>query len=146
MRFKFSSIIVLLLFSCSNRSIPLSKGEGIFVDQLLNKVEKLQTDNHVVFILNQSFCAPCEEEVRKFYSGKYGKYRKLFVVPETRKPIQAEEKNYVSFLYQDMARYGVVRTNGTVLLFKGGNCVLLESIDVQNIEELKVKIDSLIRN
>lgn len=137
--FIFSSII-FILSACSNSTIKLSKGEAIFVDGIFEKAPAIQTENHIVFILNQSFCAPCEKEVKRFYSQKIEGYKKLFVVPSNRKPIADESKNYINFDYTDLARYGVIRTNGAVLVFKNGKCVLLESIDIQNIDLLNRKI------
>lgn len=146
MRLFFISSIVFILSACSNSTIKLSKGEEIFVDGIFEKTETIQTENHIVFVLNQSFCAPCEEEVKRFYSQKFGGYKKLFVVPSNRKPIADESKNYISFDYSDLARYGVVRANGAVMVFKNGKCVLLESIDVQHIDILNNHIESMTRN
>lgn len=146
MRIFFILSVVFILSACSNSTIKLSKGEAIFIAGIFEKTETIQTENHIVFILNQSFCAPCEEEVKRFYSQKFEGYKKLFVIPFNRKPIADESKNHIRFDYTDLARYGVIRTNGAVLVFKNGKCVLLESIDIQNIDLLNRQIKQVLHN
>ncbi len=146
-RFVTSLLILFMTVSCSSDSIKLSKGERIFIDQLLEKENEIKTGKQLIFILNQSECQPCEEKIRDFYrSDKWTQIEKTFIVPENREPITEEKKKYVQFKYKDLGMYGLIRANGTVILLDDGNCLLLESIDLNYMGELEQQILNCLTN
>ena len=129
------------LVSCKSNNISLSKGESMFLESLLSDERELMRGYQLIFILNQSYCQPCEEEVVKLYSSeKLEELKKTYIVPDNRKPIEIEADRFIYFSYQDLSKYGLIRANGTVILIDDGSCVLLESIDVNRISDLEQKI------
>lgn len=143
--YKIFSSVALILFSCSYTGIELSKGETFFVKDLFSRKGRLQKGTTIVFILNQSGCSPCEEQVEVFYSGKFKGADKLFVISENRAPTRDEAANFITFPEADLAQYGLIRANGTVLVFKNGKCVLLKSIDLLDLKQLTEEVKEVIR-
>lgn len=139
--------LLFIIVACTSDTIKLSKGERIFIDQLLEKENEMKTGKQLIFILNQSACQPCEDKIRDLYrSHKWNKIEKTFIVPENREPITEEKKKYVQFKYKDLGMYGLIRANGTVIVLDDGNCLLLESIDLNYMGELEQQILNCLTN
>lgn len=143
----FTSFILLILISCktSTNSLELSKGEKIFLSRLSEKKSGLKYGKHLIFILNESSCQPCEDKVKAFVaSNEWNGLDKLFIVTEDRNPLNEEFDNYTVFKYKDLASYGLVRPNGTILIIKNNECVYLESIDINHLDEIKSNMLSIL--
>ncbi len=138
-------LTLFFLISCTNPLVRFSKGEQLFIDEFLFKKKEVAVGDHIVFVLNKSACEPCEKVVKEFYMQPFGNIKKVFVVGSERSPEPDELNNFVYFDYKRLAKYGVTKVNGLVLLFKEGKCVLLESIDIQNITYLNRKINKMLK-
>lgn len=100
----------------------------------------------MVFILNISSCQPCEDKVNALItSDKWNNLNKTFIITNERAPIIKEKEGFISFERKDLLSYGLLRANGTVLLMKNGKCILIESIDINHIENLEKKITDLLK-
>ncbi|MCO5259539.1 MAG: hypothetical protein M9916_05295 [Crocinitomicaceae bacterium] len=143
----FIPFLLIVVFSCKSsiNSLELSKGEKFFITQVLEKKRELKFGKHLIFILNQSSCQPCEDKITAFVtSNEWNNLNKLFVVTEDRNPLNEEIDNHVVFKYKDLASYGLIRSNGTILILNNNDCVFLESIDVNHLDEIKSKIHSVL--
>jgi hypothetical protein len=141
-----NKIIILILFvllSC--KSNQFTKGENIFIVNLIEIYPKIKNGNYLVFILNKSDCSPCETEIEQLCVKKRPGLKKIYIVSNVKKNYTFEKENYIYYNDFKLLKFGLKRINGSVLFFKNGICENIESIDIPNIKKLDFKIDSFYR-
>lgn len=136
-------LIILLVVSCNNKtnkSIPLTKGESIFIEEVFKRDIKLKDKAFLLYVLNPSRCSGCEKSISMLYTDPMIKsIPRIYAVSQENYKESQIPKNYLLFSGDKLAKYGLSQAHGFVFFLDNGNVKLAEPIDVQNV-------DSIIKN
>ena len=145
MKYLFTVAIILFLSTCApgNKNAPelvLKFGKDHF-EPLLQEGSK----KTLFVILNPSECGSCEAEVTGFVNSIYPNFRSITVVPKDIKiSSEIKKSKTIAMNRQQLDQYGLLNANGSILIYKGKNCVYFSPIDVVNANKMKDTIASFV--
>ncbi len=138
----FLFLLVLAIVSCSGPQGNIPKLTSNFCEKHLLEKPEFKSGTSIVYILNPSECRPCEEEIIQLVETSQKGFNSVALLPTgVKQPTEIKTKKTIHMDYIELARYGMLNANGSVLVFRDNECVFAEPIDVQNVDKLLLKID-----
>lgn len=136
--------VIILLVACGNKNLNapdlVLKFGTDHLEPLLNEEES----KTLIVVLNPSECGSCEAEITNFVNLLYPKFKSITLLPKDVK-ISAEIKRNKTILInrQKLDQHGLLNANGSILIYKGKNCIYFSPIDILNTDKMKDTIFSL---
>jgi hypothetical protein len=135
-----SGISGLLLLSCSNSAANKTPGElqQLFTDYMRVQHPELRTGRHLVFIVNKVDCSPCIEAIETTMHADYRAKKKAVLFDYQHlylKDVKVFEEHP-----KNIARYGLFSGDGNVCVFKNGELIAVEAMNIGHPEALVKKL------